>query len=278
MRYPWRVKLPAILAVFLLSACSHAQGPVLACIGDSLTDGRVADVTRDDAYPALLGKRLHMEVVNAGKQGDTTAGMLARRDEIFGAGIPQAVIIYGGTNDVGAATLAQAGSTASTILLPEGKVSYYHPGGWVRIGGDLARISDTDDDSLVLVAPLPSAPPVGAPVELDTQRNLAELARYAKQAGARKVIIAGNHYWNWTKGGDTLDTPLPRNTALRQAQQAAAQATGSVYVDLHAYMHGLIQSGQFSPGDNGWQSSPNNQHLNKVGQRILADAFEPIIR
>lgn len=55
--------------------------PRLVCLGDSLTAG--LGVSKDEAYPALIGRRLaeaghDWEVVNAGVSGDTSAGGLSR--------------------------------------------------------------------------------------------------------------------------------------------------------------------------------------------------------
>src|ERR1700681_4473173 len=67
-----------------LSAPGVANGqrlPVVVFLGDSLTAG--LGLNEDQAYPALLGKKLGQEglpvrAINAGVSGDTTAGGLAR--------------------------------------------------------------------------------------------------------------------------------------------------------------------------------------------------------
>lgn len=65
-------------------ASAPASGrPRLVCLGDSLTAG--LGLSRDEAYPALLERRLaaaghDWEVVNAGVSGDTSAGGLSRLD------------------------------------------------------------------------------------------------------------------------------------------------------------------------------------------------------
>ena len=58
--------------------------PRVVCLGDSLTAGYGLP-SADEAYPALLEKKLHdagldYEVVNAGVSGDTSAGGLRRLD------------------------------------------------------------------------------------------------------------------------------------------------------------------------------------------------------
>jgi len=67
----------------------------LVCLGDSLTFGY--GVSREEAWPSLLGKEIGCAVVNAGICGDTTGGMLARFVQVS-QGV-DAVCIMGGFND-----------------------------------------------------------------------------------------------------------------------------------------------------------------------------------
>ncbi|WP_054529714.1 SGNH/GDSL hydrolase family protein [Erythrobacter sp. SG61-1L] len=255
----------------------------LSCIGDSLTHGVVADVTQDEAYPALLNDRLEriVHAINAGVQGDSTAEMMNRRTEIIADGTPDIVIIYGGTNDVSTGGTVQASPTPTdtTFAIETGKGSYYKADGWITVGGEQKQILSVSGDTITLASALSGgAPATGTAVAIDTQKNLTELALYAQSKGCSKILIAGNHYWNWTSGGDTVDTELARNATLRTKQQAAASAAGAVYVDLYEWMRQLIIDGIYTQGDNGWHSSSNNQHLNEAGQSILADAFESAMR
>ena len=103
------------------------------------------------------------------------------------------------------------------------------------------------------------------------------MANYVKNAGCKRVMIVGMHYFNFTTGADTTTVELARNATLRVKQQAAAAATGAVYVDLYAWMAALITAGTYAQGDNGWHLSVNDQHLNLAGQTILADAIEAAI-
>ena len=70
---------------------------IVVCLGDSLTFGE--GVPPDMAWPALLGKRLGCDIVNAGVNGDRTAGMQARfnREVLFRKA--DVVTIMGGAND-----------------------------------------------------------------------------------------------------------------------------------------------------------------------------------
>lgn len=70
----------------------------IACIGDSLTEGYM--IKSGTAWPDLINKEDHLEIINAGICGDTTGGMLARFQEHVIRHQPDFVIIMGGTNDI----------------------------------------------------------------------------------------------------------------------------------------------------------------------------------
>ena len=74
---------------------------VIVCMGDSLTAGYGVD--EDQAYPALLEKRLHeaglaYTVINAGISGETSSGALSRLDWMLTLN-PDIVILETGAND-----------------------------------------------------------------------------------------------------------------------------------------------------------------------------------
>jgi len=70
----------------------------IVCIGDSITFGyEINDLKK---WTSLLNVELQKEVINCGVNGDTTAGMLGRFDNIFNMYNPTHVIITGGTNDL----------------------------------------------------------------------------------------------------------------------------------------------------------------------------------
>ncbi len=85
----------------------------IVCLGDSLTYG--FGVKHNDTWIALATGRLGCEIVNAGINGDTTGGMLARlRGDVFDAGA-DVVVITGGANDIvtsGTAHAAQSNVAA----------------------------------------------------------------------------------------------------------------------------------------------------------------------
>lgn len=70
----------------------------IVCIGDSITFGY--EIKEAQKRTALLSKALGLEIVNCGVNGDTTAGMLSRFEQIIINHNPTHVIIAGGTNDL----------------------------------------------------------------------------------------------------------------------------------------------------------------------------------
>jgi lysophospholipase L1-like esterase len=85
---------------------------VVAALGDSLTRGyRMRDPYAIDPrvpYPAQLEMLLRMSlkgpqifVVNAGENGDLTEGMIGRFNEDVASERPDAVVVWGGINDLG---------------------------------------------------------------------------------------------------------------------------------------------------------------------------------
>lgn len=70
----------------------------LVCLGDSITFGY--DITPDKRWTRLLSEEMGIEVINAGINGDTTAGMLGRFQEHVLKHAPTHVLITGGTNDL----------------------------------------------------------------------------------------------------------------------------------------------------------------------------------
>jgi acyl-CoA thioesterase-1 len=90
-----------LLAAFALLFVSAAQAATVVALGASNTFGK--GVSRGQAYPAQLeallrAKGLNARVVNAGINGDTTGGMLARLDRVVPKGT-SVVILQPGGND-----------------------------------------------------------------------------------------------------------------------------------------------------------------------------------
>lgn len=70
----------------------------IVAIGDSLTFGY--GVKKDDTFIELLRKNLNYEIINRGKNGDSTAGMLSRFYEDVVETKCELCIIMAGTNDI----------------------------------------------------------------------------------------------------------------------------------------------------------------------------------
>ena len=92
---------PILLATFALLFASAAQAATVVALGASNTFGK--GVSRGQAYPAQLeallrARGLNAHVINAGINGDTTGGMLARLDRVVPKGT-SVVILQPGGND-----------------------------------------------------------------------------------------------------------------------------------------------------------------------------------
>jgi acyl-CoA thioesterase I len=94
-----------LFAFFLCAAlsvrCEAAQGVFVVALGASQTYGK--GVSRSEAFPAQLEALLRVQgynarVINAGVNGDTTRGMLARLDRAVPRGA-NVVILQPGGND-----------------------------------------------------------------------------------------------------------------------------------------------------------------------------------
>jgi acyl-CoA thioesterase-1 len=100
-RTPLFGSLGVVLVLFLLAAGARA-GPVVLCLGDSLTEGY--GVAPEHSYPSLLEQRLRgdghpeLRVVNAGISGSTTASAVSRLRWQLRAK-PDIVILALGGND-----------------------------------------------------------------------------------------------------------------------------------------------------------------------------------
>lgn len=97
-------RLRALLPAAVLAAgpaCSAGEGPRVAFLGDSLTEGW--RLRRDEAYPALLARELAargrpIRVHNAGRSGDTVAQARARLPGVLRRQ-PDVLVVALGVND-----------------------------------------------------------------------------------------------------------------------------------------------------------------------------------
>ena len=100
---PAKHRLFVLLAVLgIFSAVGVAHAATVVALGASNTYGM--GVARSEAYPAQLqallrARGLNVQVINAGINGDTTAGMLARLDQAVPRGT-SVVVFQPGGNDL----------------------------------------------------------------------------------------------------------------------------------------------------------------------------------
>jgi len=74
-----------------------SRGENIICFGDSLTEGVGAAAGQD--YPSILARQLRLELINAGRRGDTSADGVARLEQDVLARNPRLVIVLFGGND-----------------------------------------------------------------------------------------------------------------------------------------------------------------------------------
>lgn len=101
-RFPrLRRLLPAALVAAGWPACTPGDGPLVAFLGDSLTEGW--RLREQEAYPALVARELAergrpIRVLNAGVSGNTVAQGLARLPRVL-AQRPDVLVVALGIND-----------------------------------------------------------------------------------------------------------------------------------------------------------------------------------
>ena len=91
--------LPLVLFTGCESRIAHrdSKGKNIICFGDSITRG--AGSTEGNDYPFLLSKKLNLEVLNAGANGNTTEDALSRMQSDVLDRDPRLVIIEFSGND-----------------------------------------------------------------------------------------------------------------------------------------------------------------------------------
>lgn len=251
-----------------------------AVIGDSVTYSQGGGgLTADQFYPArvqaaLVARGVDIKVRNFGNSGDTTAQMVARDACLTEFEVPDLGIIYGGVNDAAnGSTVNGAGATTTSIPVQAAAGANFKVGAYVLISGQSVKVTAIATDTLTVAPALSGAPTNTTVVAHDTQTNLQLLAQVLQSAGCPRVMIVGQHYMNWSSGGDTTTVQNTTYAALRVLQKAAAAAGGAIYVDLYTYMAGLITAGAYVQGSFSWHIADSNIHLNATGEQIASDGL-----
>lgn len=103
---------------------------------------------------------------------------------------------------------------------------------------------------------------------------------YDPDRGCDRVVVVGNHYLNYSSGGDTLSTPVAVYddvTGIRAQQAAAAAAEGVVFADLYTFLKARIQAGLDVQGDYAWHFANSNIHLNAYGNDLVAECLYQVV-
>lgn len=245
------------------------QNFVFAAIGDSYTEN--TSVSANQAWPKQVDAQLAKIVwsSNLGKSGDTTSNMMSRRWQLLRAGTPNIASIYGAQNDTAGTTTVAASPTPTATGCTLTSAAGHAVDGWITIGGVQTQILTLVGNAITYASLAGGAPAALAPVTIDTQKNLTELALYLYAAGCSRVLMIGKHYSNLTAGGDTVSVEQPANAGMRVKQKAAALATGAVYVDVYAYGCSRINGGFNTQGDALWHVSTFDDHLSLSGNTDL---------
>lgn len=248
---------------------------VLAAIGDSHTFN-FSYLSMPLFWPNLVAKALGMRALNLGSSGHSTAQAYSRRALANQLGIPQIAVVYAGTNDINAmqATVAASPAPTSSVFSLTDDEEYHAADGFITVAGEAAQVASVSGVQLTLTAALAGgAPAAGAAVLVATQRNLEALVGYWKRLGVPHVFVVGQHYLNFSASGDTTSVQVSWASDLRTIQQAAAVAAGAKYVDVYAYMRGLILAGEVAQGDASWHVADLDTHLGATGEAALARAI-----
>lgn len=92
----------------------HPRDGVVVCFGDSLTAGHGA--APEDGYPAVLARLVGREVVNRGRDGDTSVAALARLDEVLALEPAIVVVMLGGNDMLRRLPIADTRAALATIF------------------------------------------------------------------------------------------------------------------------------------------------------------------
>lgn len=119
------------------SALRAVEPHALVFFGDSITAGFGLDDPAQDAYPALIQRRIDSErlpwkVVNAGLSGETTAAGLRRVDWVLRQHVDLFVLALGGNDGLRGISPALTGENLSAII---GRVRARYPAAAILLAG-----------------------------------------------------------------------------------------------------------------------------------------------
>ena len=123
MRKAQLVLTATLIAILFAPARAGAEGTrTLVFFGDSLTAGYGLEDPENDAYPALIQRRVDSEqlpwkVVNAGLSGDTTAAGLRRTDWVLRQPVDLFVLALGGNDGLRGITPEVTGANLRAIIV-----------------------------------------------------------------------------------------------------------------------------------------------------------------
>jgi acyl-CoA thioesterase-1 len=125
LRRARRLLPAAVLAAAGWDGCTGGKGPLVAFLGDSLTEGY--GLPLDEAYPALLARDLArrgrpIRVLNAGRSGDTIAQGAARLPAVLRAR-PDVLVVALGVNDALRGTSADAAERTLRRVVAEARAA-----------------------------------------------------------------------------------------------------------------------------------------------------------
>lgn len=111
-------RLLAIITLITLAGiyplAAEGDSKTLLVLGDSLTKGY--GVLEEEAFPALVGKRLKLKVVNGGVSGDTSAGGLRRLPWLLKSKPDLLVVALGGNDGLRGIDPASTEKNLSAII------------------------------------------------------------------------------------------------------------------------------------------------------------------
>lgn len=249
---------------------------------------------------------------NRGHAGNTTADMVFRFGLMLEYEVPQIAIIWGGVNDPGnsisglvtSTVQASPTPTTTTFSVAMGDGANFTTGQYVYLGTGSAmrggKIASKSTDAITLAATsddpaLVKAPAAGTSVRQGTQANLEWMIQQLLNAGCTRIVVLNTQYLNWSSGGDNAagETFYSTYATLRPFQAAAVDTFASsnpgkvVLCDLWTYMSKIVtntpsganvidlDTGEhyvIAQGDFAWHTASGNQHLNILGEEIVARA------